>query len=61
MIAEVSHVLAQLNVNIAFMRVFRHGKGEDAYMTIETDQPVTEEMQEMILRLCGGINKLFAV
>ncbi|NLI53015.1 MAG: L-serine ammonia-lyase, iron-sulfur-dependent, subunit beta [Clostridiales bacterium] len=60
-IAEVSHVLAQLNVNIAFMRVFRHGKGEDAYMTIETDQPVTQEMQAMILRLCSGINKLFAV
>jgi L-serine dehydratase len=50
-IAEVSHVLAQLGVNIAFMRVFRHGKGEDAYMTIETDQPVTDDM----------LNKLFAV
>ncbi len=60
-IAEVSHVLAQLNVNIAFMRVFRHGKGEDAYMTIETDQPVTPDMQAMIRRLCSGINKLFAV
>ena len=60
-IAEVSHVLAQLNVNIAFMRVFRHGKGEDAYMTIETDQPVTQDMQNMILRLCDGINKLFVV
>ena len=61
-IAEVSHVLAQLNVNIAFMRVFRHGKGEDAYMTIETDQPVTPDMLAMILKLCcNGINKLFAV
>ena len=60
-IAEVSHVLAQLNVNIAFMRVFRHGKGEDAYMTIETDQPVTPDMQAMIVKLCDGINKLFAV
>ena len=60
-IAEVSHVLAQLNVNIAFMRVFRHGRGEDAYMTIETDQPVTPEMRDMILKLCDGINKLFAV
>ncbi len=60
-IAEVSHVLAQLGVNIAFMRVFRHGKGEDAYMTIETDQPVTNDMLKMILKLCNGINKLFAV
>ncbi|MEG1524238.1 MAG: L-serine ammonia-lyase, iron-sulfur-dependent subunit beta [Clostridia bacterium] len=60
-IAEVSHVLAQLKINIAFMRVFRHGKGEDAYMTIETDQPVTQEMLLMIQTLCQGIIKLFAV
>lgn len=60
-IAEVSQVLAHLNVNIAFMRVFRHGKGEDAYMTIETDQPVTPEMQSTIRRSCNGVNKLFAV
>ncbi len=60
-IAEVSHVLAQLNINIAFMRVFRHGKGEDAYMTIETDQPLSEEMLRMIRALCPGIIRLFAV
>lgn len=60
-IAEVSHVLAQLNVNIAFMRVFRHGKGEDAYMTIETDQAVTKDMLNMIDKLCHCIIKMFAV
>ena len=60
-IAEVSNVLAQLNVNIAFMRVFRHGKGEDAYMTIETDQKVTAQMQAMLRQRCDGINKLFSV
>ncbi len=60
-IAEVSHVLAQLHINIAFMRVFRHGKGEDAYMTIETDQTVTQEMVVMIEKLCHNIIKMFAV
>ena len=60
-IAEVSHVLAQLNVNIAFMRVFRHGRGRDAYMCIETDTPVTKEMQAIIRQLCKGITELFAV
>jgi L-serine dehydratase len=60
-IAEVSHVLAQLNVNIAFMRVFRHGRGRDAYMCIETDTPVTKEMQGIIRQLCKGITALFAV
>ncbi len=60
-IAEVSHVLAQMNVNIAFMRVFRHGRGRDAYMCIETDTPVTKEMQGIIRQLCKGITELFAV
>ncbi len=60
-IAEVSHVLAQLRVNIAFMRVFRHGRGEDAYMCIETDTEVTEGMQEIIRQLCKSIRQLIAV
>ena len=60
-IAEVSHVLAQLNVNIAFMQVFRHSRGEDAYMTIETDQKVTAEMLQMIRALCHSIIRVFAV
>ena len=60
-IAEVSHVLAQLNVNIAFMRVFRHGRGEDAFMTIETDQRVTEDMLSVIHTLCHSIGRLFVV
>ncbi len=60
-IAVVSQVLAQLKVNIAFMRVFRHGRGRDAYMCIETDTPVTKEMQTIIRQLCSGITELFAV
>jgi L-serine dehydratase len=60
-IAEVSYILAQLKVNIAFMRVFRHGKGEDAYMCIETDTPVTKEMQNMISSLAGAVEQIFAV
>lgn len=60
-IAEITHVLAQLHINIAFMRVFRHGRGEDAYMTIETDQKVTDETLTMIQRLCPNIRRLFAV
>ena len=60
-IAEVSHVLAQLHINIAFMRVFRHGRGEDAYMCIETDTEVTEGMQQIIRQLCKSIRQLIAV
>ena len=60
-IADVSRVLAQLKINIAFMRVFRHGKGEDAYMSIETDSPVTLEMQDVIRTLCPSIQQLYTV
>lgn len=60
-IAEVSHVLAQLKINIAFMRAFRHEKGVDAYMTIETDQTVTPEMIQVIRTLCPNVTKIFAV
>lgn len=60
-IAEVTHVLAQLKINIAFMRVFRHGRGEDAFMCIETDTPVSEDMLVVIRSLCTGIEHLFAV
>ena len=60
-IAEVSHVLAQLKINIAYMSVFRHGKGEDAYMTIEADQNITNEHAELIKKLCPTIIKAFAV
>ena len=60
-IAEVSHVLAQLHINIAFMRVFRHGKGEDAYMTVETDEPVTAEALETIRMLCPTLQRVLSV
>ena len=60
-IAEITHVLAQLRINIAFMRVFRHGRGEDAFMTIETDQKITDETLHLIQRLCPNIRRLFAV
>ena len=60
-IAEVSHVLAQMRLNIAFMKVFRHGKGEDAYMCIETDTEINEGMQAILLQLCKCIRQLIVV
>lgn len=43
-IALVSTILAQKQINIASMRVFREGKGETASMVIECDQPVPPEV-----------------
>lgn len=39
-ITRVTGALAEAGINVAFMRVFRHGRGQDAYMVIETDSPL---------------------
>ncbi|MDD3921008.1 MAG: L-serine ammonia-lyase, iron-sulfur-dependent subunit beta [Eubacteriales bacterium] len=60
-VAVVTHILAQYHINIAFMRVFRHGRGADAYMTIETDQPVDGKVLALISGLSDGISRVFSV
>lgn len=60
-VSVVTHVLAQHHINIAFMRVFRHGRGADAYMTIETDQPVEPKIRDLIVGLTGEITAVFAI
>ena len=60
-VAVVTHVLAQHHINIAFMRVFRHGKGADAYMIIETDQAVDSSTHNLIMGLSDGITAVYAV
>jgi len=60
-VAVVTHVLAQHRINIAFMRVFRHGKGADAYMIIETDQPLTADTRDLIMGLSDGITTVYVI
>ena len=60
-VAVVTHVLAQHHINIAFMRVFRHGKGADAYMIIESDQMVDASTRNLIMGLSDGITAVYAV
>lgn len=45
-VAEITGMLADHGVNIATLRVERSGRGEHALMTIETDDPVPEDMLE---------------
>ena len=52
-IANVSSLIAALNVNIATMQVFRRVAGGDAIMVIETDNPPDPECVHMIRRLRG--------
>ncbi|MPN61149.1 L-serine dehydratase, beta chain [bioreactor metagenome] len=60
-ITEVTRILAGNSINVAFMQVFRHSRGEDAYMVIETDQKVPPEVQEDIIRLCPDIRQVRVV
>jgi len=60
-VAPVTHVLSCNHINIAFMRVFRHDKGADAYMAIESDQPVPGMLVQVITSLSENITKVFCV
>lgn len=60
-ISAISTVLSRLNINIAYMKVFRHGRGESALMTIETDQVITPEILSTISLLCPTLQRVFAV
>ncbi len=59
-IREISDVLAKHNVNIAFMRVFRRNRGQQAMMIIETDEELTEDIIHDC-RSTGVIENAFAV
>ena len=43
-VAQVSSVLAEHDINIAFMRLFRQGNGSNSIMVIESDQKVSSEV-----------------
>ena len=59
-IREISDVLAKHHVNIAFMRVFRRNRGQQAMMIIETDEELTEDIIQDC-RSTGVIENAFAV
>ena len=48
-INTVTNILANEHVNVAFMRVFRHARRQEACMVIETDSPVSERVCRLIL------------
>ena len=47
-IHDVTHILYSEKINVAFMRVFRDGKGQDATMIFEMDNKVSEETKKKI-------------
>lgn len=57
MISKVSSIISDENINIAFLKVFRVGKGKSATMVFETDTPVTDKIINEIENL-GNIESI---
>jgi L-serine dehydratase len=53
-VADVATILAKHEINIGYMQVARKEKGLEALMSIETDQPVSDELLKEI-RLKSGM------
>ena len=60
-ITEITRLLSENHINIAFMQVFRHGRGDDAFMTIETDEKIPADLPAKILSLCPEIHDVRTV
>ena len=50
-IHDVTHILYKENINVAFMKVFRDRKGEEATMIFEMDNRLSEETIEKIRKI----------
>ncbi len=50
-IAGVSKILSDHNINIAFMKLYRETKGSNAYTIIEADEPIDRDVVDQIERL----------
>ena len=49
-VAHITKALSDRNVNIAFMRLFREGKGNIAYTIVESDGHLPENIREKLLK-----------
>ena len=51
MVAEVTRILADFGINIAFMNVSRKMRGFTALLVAETDDPIAREVLEQVQSL----------
>ena len=47
-VAHITKVLSEKNVNIAFMRLYREERGARAYTIVESDEKIPEDVTEKI-------------
>lgn len=60
-IAKVTAVLALYDINIAFMRVYRYSKGQNAFMIIEADNKISNEIVAYIKKTIPEVPQAFLV
>lgn len=60
LITNVTNVLAQYKMNVAFMRVSRKARGAEALMIIEVDEQMTDDVLEQI-NLVRGVTHCFSI
>jgi L-serine dehydratase len=60
-ISMVTGILAEHEINIAFMSVYRHSKGEDAFMVIEADDNFDEGIEARLKNEIEGVKDAYAI
>lgn len=60
-IAKVTAIFANMGINVAFMKVFRSAKRQDACMVIETDVKVETKIVDVICTLVPEIKEVCAI
>lgn len=60
-IAKVTAVLALYDINIAFMRVYRYSRGQNAFMIIETDDEIRKEIVTYIKKTIPEVPQAYLV
>lgn len=60
-IANVTNILGNLGINIAFMKVFRQIKGKDAFMIIETDNEISLEVIDKLKFIGKEIIEVYTI
>ncbi len=60
-IAKITKILADYNINIAFMSVYRQEKGKDAFMVMETDDTIDTDIEDSIRKTTEDIKSVYII
>ncbi|MDK2917332.1 MAG: L-serine dehydratase [Candidatus Petromonas sp.] len=60
-IAKITKILADYNINIAFMSVYRQSKGQDAFMVIESDNELNPKIIDDIKNSVKDVKRVYVI